>query len=167
VKYAIAFLVMILTSCQSGTKDYKETFIDGTHIKSLDYDGLEYYIKSHPSETLVINFWATWCAPCIKELPAFEKLGKKYANSNITVLLVSLDFPDQLELLTSFVNDKSLKSEVILLNDGNANLWIPKVDESWSGAIPATLITSSKRKKFYERSFSYEQLEEALNTLIK
>ena len=68
----------------------------------------------------------------------------------MTVLLVSLDFPDQLDKLKAFVKKKDLKSEVLYLDDGDANAWIPKVNDSWSGAIPATLITGSKRKKFYQ-----------------
>ncbi|WP_035336129.1 TlpA disulfide reductase family protein [Dokdonia sp. PRO95] len=166
MKQILIVLLIILTSCRGGQKDYKETLVEGSNIKALDYDGLEYYIENHPSETLVINFWATWCAPCIKELPAFEKLEEEYKSKDVTVLLVSLDFPDQLEALKTFVDKKKLQSEVLYLDDGDANNWIPKVSDSWSGAIPATLITGSKRKKFYERSFTYEELEQELNTLI-
>lgn len=166
MKHILIVLFIILTSCRGGQKDYKETLVEGSNIKALDYDGLEYYIENHPSETLVINFWATWCAPCIKELPAFEKLEEEYKSKDVTVLLVSLDFPDQLEALKTFVDKKKLQSEVLYLDDGDANNWIPKVSDSWSGAIPATLITGSKRKKFYERSFTYEELEQELNTLI-
>ena len=133
---------------------------------TVDFDGLQTYMDDHSSEVLVVNFWATWCKPCIKELPAFEKLQDVYADKNVSVVLVSLDFPDQLELLRDFIAEKDLKSEVVYLDDSNANEWIPKVNEHWSGAIPATFIKTDKNKKFYERSFTYQELENEITPLI-
>jgi len=81
--------------------------------------------------------------------------------------LVSLDFPDKIESqLIPFVTKRKLKSEVVLLDDPNANEWIPKVDETWTGAIPATIIFSKDKRKFYEQSFTYEELENELQTII-
>ena len=140
--------------------------IEERNIVSVDFDGLEKYIDNHSSETLVINFWATWCKPCIQELPAFEKLGQRYEDEGVAVVLVSLDFPDQLEKLNAFVEKRNLLSEVVFLNDGNANEWIPKVDSTWSGAIPATLIRTNKNRSFYEQSFNYDELEEEVKTMI-
>lgn len=159
-------MLILLISCKRENKEYNPAFVEGSTIKSLNFNDLEGYIKNHPAETLVVNFWATWCAPCVKELPTFEKLGETYANKDVKVLLVSLDFPEQLEKLTQFVENKKIQSEVIFLNDGDANEWIPKVDRSWSGAIPATLVVGVKNKKFYERSFNFSQLENELKSVI-
>jgi len=82
--------------------------------------------------------------------------------------LVSLDFPKQLESkVIPFVEDRNIKSQVLLLKDPDANNWIPKVDSSWTGAIPATLIYKADNRKFYERSFTYEELENELNLILK
>ena len=125
-------------------------------------------LNKNNDTTYVVNFWATWCKPCVKELPAFEKLNKKYESKKLKVLLVSLDFPKQLESkVIPFVEDRNIKSEVILLKDPDANKWIPKVDSSWTGAIPATLIYKADNRKFYERSFTYEELENELNLILK
>lgn len=135
-------------------------------INVVDFKGLESYLNRKDGNTYVINFWATWCKPCIKELPYFEQLGKDYKQKGVEVILVSLDFPEQLETgLKSFVTKKQLKSQVILLDDPDANRWIPKVDQSWSGAIPATIIYNKDERSFYERSFTYEELEEALKKI--
>lgn len=135
-------------------------------IEVVDFSRLEAYLHRTDGKTYVINFWATWCKPCIKELPSFEKLGAKYKEEDVEVLLVSLDFPDQLETgLKAFVDKKKIQSRVILLDDPNANDWIPKVDQSWSGAIPATIIYKNDERSFYERSFTYEELEEALKEI--
>jgi thiol-disulfide isomerase/thioredoxin len=97
----------------------------------------------------VINFWATWCAPCIKEMPFLERLNKD--NQDVKVLLVSLDFDldhDQSKI-TSFVERKKLASEVVILDEPDPTKWIEKIDKGWSGSLPATLImnpTTGKRK---------------------
>lgn len=115
----------------------------------------------------IVNFWATWCAPCIKELPYFEALAEKYKADNVTLLLVSLDFPRQYETkLMPFIKEKQLKAQVVALNDLDMNTWIPAIDSTWSGAIPATLIYSKDQRKFYEQSFNYESLEAEIKTFL-
>ncbi len=101
----------------------------------------------------VVNFWATWCGPCIKELPEFDKVADKFRGRNVKVLLVSLDFPDQYEKrIPKFINKKNLQHEVVWLNETKANEFIPKIDNRWQGSIPATLLYYKKNKytKFFE-----------------
>lgn len=129
---------------------------------TVDFDGLESFLDTHRSKTLVVNFWATWCAPCIKELPAFEELGERYRDKEVLVILVSLDFPNQLERLAAFIEKHNLQSQIVFLNDPNENTWISKVDPKWSGAIPATLMINKGERKFYERPFNYTELESVL-----
>ncbi len=166
MRFLIVFLTFCVISCKKEAVPPSYNYVDGSEIKVFDYQGLEGYIKQHPAETLVINFWATWCAPCIKELPAFEKLGKHYEGQDVEILLVSLDFPEQMDHLKAFIAKKELQSEVVFLDDGDANKWIPKVDKNWSGAIPATLVIGDKRKRFYEQSFTYDMLESELKDII-
>jgi thiol-disulfide isomerase/thioredoxin len=119
------------------------------------------------NKTYVINFWATWCAPCVKELPAFEKLKEQYAEMNVEVLLVSLDFPKQKEKkLIPFINRRKIQSKVVLLDDVNEDYWIKEINDQWSGAIPATLIYNANSRKFYEQSFDYTTLENELKTFL-
>src|SRR5690606_6809447 len=75
---------------QNGNEDFVSK-----KVVSLNFEALEkkYFQKKNDS-IYVINFWATWCKPCIKELPAFEKIASEYADKKVKVLLVSLDFPD-------------------------------------------------------------------------
>ena len=138
-------------------------------IPSFDFNRFEELYRGQSEETTyVINFWATWCKPCIKELPAFEQLNKKYKDQQVKVVLVSLDLPDLLETqVVPFVKQKGLESEVVMLDDSDANTWIPKVAEEWSGAIPATLLIKGRKEKFYERSFTYEEIENELKTILE
>lgn len=131
-----------------------------------NYLSLEKAVLNDKNTTYVVNFWATWCAPCIKELPYFEKLNSE--NKQVKVVLVSLDFKDQFESkLVPFLKKKSIKSEVVLLTDKDYNSWLPKVDNEWSGSIPATLIIKNGKKTFAERVFSdYEELNQFVNSNI-
>ncbi len=130
------------------------------------FDAFEKAILKEDDNTYVINFWATWCAPCIKELPYFEQLHKD--NPKVKVILVSLDSRKDLEKkLIPFVAKKQLTAEVILLSDKDYNAWLDKIDDSWSGAIPATLIISGKRKLFAEREFeNFTELNNYVNAFI-
>ncbi|WP_396156458.1 TlpA family protein disulfide reductase [Flavobacterium macrobrachii] len=114
----------------------------------------------------VINFWATWCAPCIKELPYFEKLNAE--NKNVKVILVSLDSKKDLDKkLIPFIDKRKLKSKVLLLADKDYNSWLYKVDADWSGAIPATLLLNGKKKQFAERDFeNFDELNQYVNSFI-
>lgn len=131
-----------------------------------NYSTLEKEILSDKNTIYVVNFWATWCGPCVKELPHFERLNSE--NKNIKVVLVSLDFKKQFESkLLPFLKKKSIKSQVVFLTDTNYNSWLPMVDKDWSGSIPATLIIKNGQKFFVEKMFpSYQELNEYVNKII-
>jgi thiol-disulfide isomerase/thioredoxin len=131
-----------------------------------NYASLEKAVLSDKNTIYVVNFWATWCAPCVKELPHFEKLNSE--NKSVKVVLVSLDFKNQYESkLLPFLKTRKINSEVVLLTDKDYNTWLPTVDKEWSGSIPATLILKNGKKVFAEKIFSnYEELNEFVNTSI-
>ena len=116
----------------------------------------------------VYNFWATWCAPCIREIPHFENVNQYY--SNVDVILVSLDDVDLLnKKVKPFIIRKEISSRVVLLNETDMNFLIDKVDKTWSGAIPATLIVDCKNKNrlFFEKEFKEDELSIVINKLVK
>ncbi|HSD14180.1 MAG TPA: TlpA disulfide reductase family protein [Flavobacterium sp.] len=140
---------------------------EGVKIMSYDFNSLEPLLHKNNKITYVINFWATWCVPCVKELPYFEQINKKYKDQNVKVILISMDMPKKVETaLIPFVKKKKLESVVVHLDDPDANAWIEKVDKNWSGAIPATIIYNNTTRKFYERSFTLEELDKELLTII-
>jgi thiol-disulfide isomerase/thioredoxin len=110
----------------------------------------------------VINFWASWCAPCVVEMPYFETLANDFRLNNVKVVFISLDFKRDLESVKRFVEDKKINSQVYLLDEPDYDSWIDKVSIKWSGSIPATLISQGNRKEFYEQSFDYQTLTEKI-----
>ncbi len=131
------------------------------------FSGFEPNLHLNDNKIHVVNFWATWCAPCVKELPNFEKLNAQYKEKNVEVLLVSLDMAKDVETkLVPFVKKRKLQSQVVHLHDTDADAWISKVDPAWTGALPATVIYGNGKRKFYERSFTYEELENEVKQFI-
>ncbi|MCK0188422.1 redoxin domain-containing protein [Arenibacter sp. F20364] len=129
------------------------------------FDRLEPLFHFNNDTTYVINFWATWCKPCIAELPYFEAFNSNQKKEKVKVVLVSLDFPDKIESnLVPFVKKWQLKSEVVVLLDGKYNNWIDKVSPDWSGAIPATYIYKKEQNQLVADPF--ENLEE-LTEVVK
>ncbi len=136
-------------------------------LKVYNFEEFEHWLHKETDSIYVINFWATWCAPCVKEIPYFEKLYENYKDQKVKVLFVSLDFPAQIESrVIPFIERMNMQAQVILLDDTRANRWIPRVDEEWTGAIPATLVYNSSYRKFYQREFDYEELKEIITPLL-
>lgn len=173
----IAILIMVSCVQNKKTNDVSEKAVikgvegviqsNDIELKVYDYKGFKSFLNRKDDKIYVINFWATWCAPCVKELPYFEKLNAVYKNKNVEVLLVSLDFPHLYDKkLKPFIKEKKLSSKVIALDDVDMNSWIPKVDEKWSGSIPATIIYNNNESRFYEQSFTYQELEKEVKKFL-
>jgi thiol-disulfide isomerase/thioredoxin len=124
---------------------------------------------NEPGKIKVINFWATWCAPCVKELPFFEKLNSE--NKKVQVLLVSMDYdldPNP-EKVKKFIVRKKIESEVVILEEENPSDWIDKIDKEWSGALPSTLIVNpvNKKRKFIQGELKEGELEKLIDEISK
>jgi len=139
----------------------------GQSIKFIDSDGIARLSWDSSDTTYVINFWATWCSPCVKEIEFFEEMHLNIKDNKLKVILVSLDFPNQVEeRLIPFLEKKGISAPVMLMTDLNYNDWIERVDKSWSGAIPATLIYKGDRRIFLEKELTYSELLENVNQIL-
>lgn len=130
-------------------------FGQGAEVVKLE--GLQKAIASEKEQIQVINFWATWCAPCLKELPLFEKLNADRKDVHVRLVSLDLDLDPNVQKVRNFVTRKKIRSEVIILDEQDPNSWIDKVEKTWSGAIPATLVINNKTGK---RTFAEGELHE-------
>ena len=129
-------------------------------IELWDLDRLNKEL-SEPETPRLLNFWATWCKPCIEELPLLKQASEDY--DNLEVIFVSLDFADALESrVIPFVEDNLADQKVVLLDAGNPNVWIDLVDPEWSGAIPASTLITSESNYFFEGKFNEETITKFL-----
>jgi len=125
---------------------------------------LQLAINTSSEHIQVFNFWATWCAPCVKEIPLFEKLNQE--NKTVEITLVSMDFdldpnPDK---VNRFVARKNIQSKVVILAESDPNSWIDKIDKNWSGALPTTLIVNTKsgKRKLVQKELHEGDLEKLI-----
>ena len=124
---------------------------------------------SNKDTLYIINFWATWCSPCVHELPEFNALQKHYAGMPVKVLLISLDFKEDYPAkLAVFLQRKNITPDVAWLSDTDPNTFIPKIDNSWQGSIPATVIVHPGKnfKKFIEGTITERQISRIVDPLL-
>lgn len=130
-----------------------------TRIKVSELDQLMQY-KDSP---IVINLWATWCGPCIKEMPHFVKQAAKFPQ--VKFIFLSLDMKDAYPAqITKFARRHKIRSSVVWLDESNANKYAAKIDPRWEGSIPATIFIG-KSRKFVEGMMKEEELIKELRAL--
>jgi thiol-disulfide isomerase/thioredoxin len=138
-------------------------------IPKWKLDDLKVAISKADKPT-IFNFWATFCKPCVAEIPYFQQLAKKYEKEGVQLVLISLDLPEAYpKQISSFAAKYKFTSPIKFLAETNADLFCPAVDESWSGAIPASLLVNNKTgyRKFFEEQLSKEKLEKEIQAMIK
>jgi thiol-disulfide isomerase/thioredoxin len=122
-------------------------------------DDLITRIEKNNDTLYVVNFWATWCKPCVAELPDFEKVNNEFKLQKVKVLLVSMDFKEEIDKrVLPFISKNNYSTEVVLLDETNGD-FINKIHSDWSGAIPATLLIKNSKKIFIPKKINYEELK--------
>jgi thiol-disulfide isomerase/thioredoxin len=149
----LIFLCCLFTAYQSSAQT----------VSIVKFDALQKIITSNNDTTYVINFWATWCKPCVHELPGFVKIDSMYKNEKVKVLLVSLDFvKDTKTRLEPFLKQKKIATTVWLLNEPDYNSWIDKVDPEWGGSLPTTFIYKNHKHLLLEYELGFAELNKEL-----
>lgn len=131
---------------------------------------VEKYITTNTSDVIVVNMWATFCKPCVAELPSFIKIINQYKKDNVKLLLVSLDLPSFYpKKISAFAKKHHFNANIVWLNETDADYFCPKIDKSWSGSIPATLFINIKTgyRKFFEEEITAALFEKELQAVIK
>lgn len=147
----------------------KQTLLSegGRKVAVYEFDAFaQAYLQNKDEYTYVLNFWATWCGPCVAELPHFLELEQKMKDKKVKFVFVSFDDIKGLDKkVLPFLDQRKIDSEIIVLDQKGINDWLEKIDKDWSGSIPATLVYNSSKRNFYEQKFdNVEELEEAVNS---
>lgn len=141
---------------------------DAQEIKSIKATDLKKLIAESKTP-LIINMWATWCKPCIEELPYFIEEIKDHRKDSLQLILVSLDFKEAFpEEIAAFAKKRKIDASIFWLDETDADYFCPKVDPKWSGAIPATLFINNKTgyRNFIEEQVSHEKLKKEIKAIL-
>lgn len=130
---------------------------------------LEELFSKQDDTVRVFNFWATWCVPCVRELPNFETFNQEIKGTSQLLYLVSLDDLNRSQSkLSNFLKKKNVMSKVMVLDENNPNFYIDRIEPSWTGSIPATLVIGNQTRGFAEREFhSASDIQNWINSIIK
>jgi thiol-disulfide isomerase/thioredoxin len=141
---------------------------DAQSIKKIRITDLEKTMRETKGP-LIINFWATYCIPCLEEMPYFHEMAKKYKSKGLSLLLVSLDlqeaYPKQ---ISSLAKKLKFTAPIVWLDETNADYFCPKVDPKWSGGLPSSLFINNATgyRKFYEEELSKQKLEDEIRAML-
>ena len=159
-KYFIDVKKILLIFLLSG-----HNYLAAQNIELIKFDDLKSRVMVSNDTLYVLNFWATWCKPCVQELPYFEQCNAEYKNKAVKIILINLDFNTQVKNVAEpFIRKKNIRSSVIHISETNSDAWINKIDSSWSGAIPATSMYKNSKKEFFrEGSMTEKELKKVLD----
>jgi thiol-disulfide isomerase/thioredoxin len=171
----ILIFITLLAACKSDIEQFQiERAVpidvitsEGVSIEVYDFPNLNTMLEYDHDTLYPFNFWATWCQPCVNEIPYLDMIDSAYSDKAVRVVLISLNFVEDTEdLLIPFIIDKKIQSKVVLLDETKGDTWMPKVDPSWDGSIPATMFKHKDNKKFRVHAYTYEELVEEVEAFL-
>jgi thiol-disulfide isomerase/thioredoxin len=140
MKYYLVLLFSIFlvsTGCQSEkVPSANPSLSDSELLQDLSPDQIQEVTQSPFEGITLVNVWATWCAPCIKEFPYLIELQNKYPQ-DLRILFISADFPEDRDRALQFLKDQQVNWPTYL-KTGRDLEFISALSEQWSGSIPFT-----------------------------
>ncbi len=126
-------------------------------------DGKAAYSENWRGKVLVVNFWASWCPPCVEEMPALDKIQQEYASKNVLIVGIGIDSPSNVR---DFLKNTPISYPIVMGGLEGSNL--SRQMGNTQGALPYTLIINSKGKAVFTKlgKINEEELRNALNSVI-
>jgi peroxiredoxin len=144
---------------QSAVDSVKKWDAEPVTLESIDEAGTAQLVKNDGKGLLVVNLWATWCGPCIQELPELVTIQRMYRGRGLRVVTLSMDDPakkdDALKVLTE--NHVSGLNRIVQVADRDKFSDI--VDKEWPGPLPHTLVIAPGGEVIYRKTGSFDPLE--------
>ena len=140
-------------------------------LTSVNAEGIEKVRTSAKGRVLVMNFWATWCKPCMQEFPDLVKLQQTYTEKGVDVVFISIDDDDAKtkRKVISFLKKMNVSSQTYIKRRGNDEAFINAVNPQWSGALPTTLVykRNGELAALKSEELNYAELQRLITPLLK
>ena len=155
--------LFFLFSCQTQTQKpnkktpaaQTETVSDLPKVTQIDAPGLKNLLKPN-GRPLLINFWATWCAPCLEEFPDLVKIGTDY-KGKIDLITVSLDESSEINgEVPKFLAQMKSESPAYLLKTPDEDTAIGLVSKDWPGGLPFTILFNAQGETIYSKQGKFK-----------
>lgn len=169
MRYAIALIILLsIIACDSTQSEKQQAHKYDVRIEKIDKNKLSGLLDNRDGKVLLINVWATWCIPCREEFPDLVKLATKYKNSDVEIIGISADFPDEIETkIVPFLKGNDVNFKNYVQNFENDEDLINMLNNEWNGALPATFIfdETGKRVSSLFGKQKFDELEKQINLL--
>jgi thiol-disulfide isomerase/thioredoxin len=138
------------------------------NFTGVDEAGYRKVVAAQKGKVVLVNFWATYCVPCRKEMPALVKLAAKYQSKGFVLLTVSADEPEQEEAAWKFLAGNKVPAPYYLRQSTDEEAFINSVEPKWSGALPASFLydRSGKKVRSFVGEVDLKALEAAIEKLL-
>lgn len=154
-----SLLIMFVAALPLRAQDFRLTKATPEQIRE-DIENREASVK-------VVNFWATWCAPCREEFPEIVRFGKDFADQGVDVVFVSMDTPEREIAVLRFLQKHGAEG-MTYLKDGSSREFVSAFSEEWTGAIPATFVygPDDKQRALWQGKVTYKKLRNRVTDIL-
>jgi thiol-disulfide isomerase/thioredoxin len=144
--FSIFLLSLVLFAAET-LNAQKLSVINQAEVTSLAH------MKADSGQTIVINFWATWCGPCVREIPYFVQADTSLREENFKFVFVSFDPLNNESKVQKFIDKNGMPGTHYIIGNYEMEALIKQVHPKWEGGIPFTLAITQKETRYHEGAF--------------
>ncbi len=137
-------------------------------VETVDLEGLRAIVQEHAGDVVLVDFWATWCAPCVEAFPKVMRWQEDYGPRGFRVISVSVDFADAHETVVEFLTERHPPFAAYRLQVENFDEFVRDFAPEWGGGVPAAVVfdRSGERRRVFQGASATEDAEALVESLL-